>query len=61
MMKYFLWPGQQLHGHLPSNLGLTVGPNIDYVLVKTFNPYTHLPINVILAKALVGKYFKARR
>ena len=43
---------------LPSNLGLTVGPNIDYVLVKTFNPYTHLPVNVILAKALVGKYFK---
>ena len=43
---------------LPSNLGLTVGGNIDYVLVKTFNPYTHLPINVILAKALLGKYFK---
>ncbi|MEJ7609600.1 MAG: isoleucine--tRNA ligase [Ferruginibacter sp.] len=43
---------------LPSNLGLTVGPNIDYVLVKTFNPYTHLPINVILAKNLVSKYFK---
>ncbi len=44
---------------LPSNLGLTVGPNIDYVLVQTFNPYTHLPNNVILAKALVSKYFKA--
>lgn len=43
---------------LPSNLGLTVGPNIDYVLVSTFNPYTHLPVNVILAKALLGKYFK---
>jgi isoleucyl-tRNA synthetase len=43
---------------LPSNLGLTVGPNIDYVLVKTFNPYTHLPINVIIAKNLVAKYFK---
>ncbi|MES2772754.1 MAG: isoleucine--tRNA ligase [Bacteroidota bacterium] len=43
---------------LPSNLGLTVGPNIEYVFVKTFNPYTHLPINVILAKNLVGKYFK---
>ena len=43
---------------LPSNLGLTVGPNIDYVLVKTFNPYTHLSVNVILAKALIGKYFK---
>ena len=44
---------------LPSNLGLTVGPNIDYALVQTFNPYTHLPVNVILAKNLVGKYFKA--
>ena len=43
---------------LPSNLGLTVGPNIDYVLVKTFNPYTRLAINVILANALTGKYFK---
>ena len=43
---------------LPSNLGLTVGPNINYVLAKTFNPYTHLPVNVILAKALLGKYFK---
>jgi isoleucyl-tRNA synthetase len=44
---------------LPSNLGLTVGGNIEYVLVKTFNPYTHLPVNVVLASALVGKYFKA--
>ncbi|TAG30168.1 MAG: isoleucine--tRNA ligase [Sphingobacteriia bacterium] len=43
---------------LPSNLALTVGPNIDYVLVKTFNPYTHIPVQVILAKALLGKYFK---
>src|SRR5688500_8553730 len=43
---------------LPSNLGLAVGPSIDYVLVKTFNPYTHLPINVILAEKLLGKYFK---
>jgi isoleucyl-tRNA synthetase len=40
------------------NLGLTVGPDIDYALVKTFNPYTHLPVNVILAKALVSRYFK---
>ena len=43
---------------LPSNLGLTVGGDIDYVLVHTFNPYTHLPINVILAQPLIGKYFK---
>ena len=43
---------------LPSNLALTVGPNIDYALVSTFNPYTHLAINVILAKSLLSKYFK---
>lgn len=43
---------------LPSNLGLTVGPNIEYVVVNTFNPYTHLPNNVILASALLSKYFK---
>jgi isoleucyl-tRNA synthetase len=43
---------------LPSNLGLTVGPNIDYVLVATYNPYTALPVNVVLAKALLTKYFK---
>jgi isoleucyl-tRNA synthetase len=43
---------------LPSNCGLTVGPNIDYVLVQTFNPYTFEPCNVILAKPLLHKYFK---
>jgi isoleucyl-tRNA synthetase len=43
---------------LPSNLGLTVGPSIEYVLTKTFNPYTHLPVHVVLAKQLVEKYFK---
>lgn len=43
---------------LPSNCGLTVGPNIDYVLVQTYNPYTHQPTNVIMAKALLHKYFK---
>ncbi|HEX8577177.1 MAG TPA: isoleucine--tRNA ligase [Flavobacterium sp.] len=42
---------------LPSNTALTVGPKIDYVLVKTFNQYTFEPINVILAKNLVGKQF----
>ncbi|MGN6420967.1 MAG: isoleucine--tRNA ligase [Pseudobacter sp.] len=43
---------------LPSNLGLTVGPKINYVLVHTVNPYTHIPVNVVLAKDLLGKYFK---
>ncbi|WP_431293940.1 isoleucine--tRNA ligase [Pedobacter sp. P26] len=42
---------------LPSNTALTVGPKIDYVLIKTFNQYTFLPTNVILAKNLVGKQF----
>ena len=43
---------------LPSNLGLTVGGNIDYVLVKTFNPYLHNEIYIVIAKALLGKYLK---
>jgi isoleucyl-tRNA synthetase len=43
---------------LPSNLGLTVGPNIEYALISTYNPYTAIPVNVIVAKALVSKYFK---
>jgi isoleucyl-tRNA synthetase len=43
---------------LPSNLGLTVGGNIEYSLVKTFNPYTRLPIDVIIATVLIPQYFK---
>ncbi|MGV3460808.1 MAG: isoleucine--tRNA ligase [Flavobacterium sp.] len=42
---------------LPSNTALTVGPNIDYVLITTFNQYTFQPINVVLAKNLVSKQF----
>src|SRR5215204_79748 len=42
---------------LPSNLGLTVAGNIKYVLVKTFNLYTGKPCHVILAEALLSKYF----
>ena len=42
---------------LPSNTALTVGPKIDYVLVKTFNQYTFQPINVVLAKNLVASQF----
>ena len=43
---------------LPSNLGLTVGKNIEYARVRTYNTYTHQPCDVILAKALLHKYFK---
>lgn len=42
---------------LPSNTALTVGPKIEYVVVKTFNQYTFQPISVILAKKLVDKQF----
>ncbi|MDF1698263.1 MAG: isoleucine--tRNA ligase [Saprospiraceae bacterium] len=45
---------------LPSNTALTVGPKIDYVLVKSFNQYTHEPTQVILAKNLVGKQFSGK-
>ncbi|WP_027383449.1 isoleucine--tRNA ligase [Epilithonimonas caeni] len=45
---------------LPSNTALTVGPKIDYVLIKTFNQYTFEPINIVLAKALTGKQFGKR-
>ena len=45
---------------LPSNTALTVGPKIEYVLVKTFNQYTFEPMNAILAKALVGKQFSGK-
>ena len=42
---------------LPSNTALTVGPKIDYALVRTYNQYTFEPIQVVLAKNLVGKQF----
>ncbi|HYK77956.1 MAG TPA: isoleucine--tRNA ligase [Daejeonella sp.] len=43
---------------LPANCALAVGQQIDYVKVKTFNPYTFAPVSVVLAKELVSKYFK---
>jgi len=42
---------------LPSNTALSVGADIDYVKVRSFNPYTSEPITVILAKALMNAYF----
>ena len=46
---------------LPSNTALTVGSKIEYVLVKTFNQYTFEPIQVVLAKNLVGKQFTGKK
>jgi isoleucyl-tRNA synthetase len=42
---------------LPSNTALTVGKKIDYVVVNTYNQYTHKPIRIILAKDLISKQF----
>ena len=38
---------------LPSNTALAVGPGIDYVFVKTFNPYSGDSEVVVMAKALL--------
>lgn len=45
---------------LPSNTALVVGEKITYAMVDTFNPYTHLPVRVIMAKDLLGKYFNPK-
>ncbi|MBV5282117.1 MAG: isoleucine--tRNA ligase [Paludibacter sp.] len=39
---------------LPSNTALCVGPTIDYVKVKTINPYTKEACNLILAENLLS-------
>lgn len=45
---------------LPSNTALCVGPSIIYVKVQTFNPYTELPVTVILAKDRLDAYFNPK-
>jgi len=45
---------------LPSNTALTVGPKLEYVRVRTFNPYTHAPQTVVLAKARLSAYFNEK-
>nr|WP_315027295.1 isoleucine--tRNA ligase [uncultured Chryseobacterium sp.] len=42
---------------LPSNTALTVGRDIEYVLVKTFNQYTFEPVTVVLSRVLLPKVF----
>ena len=42
---------------LPSNCALCVGPKIDYVCLKTFNPYSGEPISLVMAEARVNAYF----
>ena len=45
---------------LPSNTALCVGPNIEYVAVQSFNPYTGSPLTVVLAKDLVAAHFNPK-
>ena len=45
---------------LPSNTALAVGPNTSYYVVKTYNPYTYLPITVVLAKDRFNAYFNPK-
>jgi isoleucyl-tRNA synthetase len=45
---------------LPSNTALAVGNDIEYAAVRTFSPFTHQEVVVILAKDLVGKYFSEK-
>ena len=42
---------------LPANSALAVGENITYVKVRTYNPYTGLPIQIILAESALSRYF----
>ena len=42
---------------LPSNTGLAVGADIEYARVATFNLYTGKPVTVLLASALLGRWF----
>lgn len=42
---------------LPSNTALAIGAKIQYVLISTFNPYTFKPVQVVIAKDLIGRYF----
>ena len=45
---------------LPSNTALAVGSKITYVKVRSYNPYTGIPITVILAKDLINNHFNPK-
>ena len=45
---------------LPSNTALCVGPEIEYVRVLSFNPYSGAPAVYVLAKDLLGAWFNPK-
>ena len=47
-------------GTLPSNVALCMGPNIEYVMVKSYNPYSGRAAAYIVAKDLVSALFNPK-
>ncbi len=45
---------------LPSNTALAVGPEIQYNIVRTYNPYSGKPITVVVADALMASLFNPK-
>lgn len=45
---------------LPSNTALCVGPNIEYSVVESYNPYTGAPISAVVATALIPSLFNSK-
>ena len=45
---------------LPSNTALCVGPNITYVAVQTYNPYTGMPMTAVVGKDRLDAYFNPK-
>ncbi|WP_394347717.1 isoleucine--tRNA ligase [Mangrovivirga cuniculi] len=45
---------------LPANNSLAVGEKIRYSKVKTYNPYTNLPVSLILATDRISAYFNPK-
>ncbi|MBN1252968.1 MAG: isoleucine--tRNA ligase [Bacteroidales bacterium] len=45
---------------LLSNTALTVGAKINYALIRSFNPYTGIPVTLIMAKDLMNSLFPGK-
>ncbi len=45
---------------LAANSALCVGPKIEYVAIRTFNPYSGEPVTVVMAEARVSAYFNEK-
>ena len=60
-MGHTLLPGTGQHPlDTPSNTALAVGPEIQYNIVRTYNPYSGKPITVVVADALMASLFNPK-